>query len=147
LCQWWRSIPRDFADVDLSDINACATDGDNALHFAVHKNDVAAARALIDAGVEVNKAGDLGYTPLHVATMKGNVEMVELLIERGADVFALSEGYPPFTTARLANQDRICDLLEPIMRQAQTHDPAIWVRARISQLKRELASLETKLKP
>jgi hypothetical protein len=48
-------------------------------------------------------------------------------------------------TARLAKQDRICDLLEPVMRQVQTQDPEIWVRARIGQLKRELANLETKL--
>src|SRR5882672_10298780 len=85
----------DFADVDLADINACATDGYNALHFAVHKNDISAATELIDAGIEINKAGDLGYTPLHVACMTGNIEMVKLLIEEGADVFALSEGYPP----------------------------------------------------
>jgi ankyrin repeat protein len=135
----------DFADVDLYDINACATDGDNALHFAVHENDVSAARALIDAGIEINKAGDLGYTPLHVACMKGSVEIVKLLIEKGADVFALSNGYPPFTTARLANQARICDLLEPAMRKVQAKDTKIWVRARILQLRRELADLEAKL--
>ena len=52
--------PADFADVDLSDVNACATDSDNALHFAVRKDDLAAARALIDAGIDINKAADLG---------------------------------------------------------------------------------------
>jgi ankyrin repeat protein len=137
----------DFADVDLSDINASATDGDNALHFAVRRDDVSAARALIQAGIEINKAGDLGYTPLHVACMKGNMEMVNLLIDKGADVFALSEGYPPFTTARLANQDHICDMLAPVMTRVQSQDSKIWVRARIAQLKRALADLEAKLSP
>jgi len=51
-----------------------------------------AAKALIDAGIDSNKAGDLGYTPLHVACMKGTAEMVKLLIGRGADIFALCEG-------------------------------------------------------
>jgi hypothetical protein len=103
------------------------------------------AAALIAAGIEINKAGDLGYTPLHIACMKGNLEMVKLLIERGADVFALSEGYPPFTVARLSKQDRVCDFVGAVMKRLQSEDPHVWVRARIAQLRRELASLEAKL--
>jgi ankyrin repeat protein len=135
----------DFAGIDLSDINRCATDGDNALHFAVRNGDLGLANDLIEAGIEINKAGDLGYTPLHVACICGNLEMVKLLIENGADVFALSEGYPPFTTARLSKQDRICDLLDTVMTNRQSQDPKIWIRARIVQLKRELARLEAEL--
>lgn len=32
-----------------------------------------------------------------------------------------------------------------MMEQLQSHDPAIWVRARIAQLRREIAYLEKKL--
>jgi Ankyrin repeat len=39
--------------------------------------DLTAAEALIEAGIEVNKAGDLGYSPLHVACVQGNTEMVK----------------------------------------------------------------------
>jgi len=94
---------------------------------------------------DVNKAGDLGYTPLHVACLKGNVEMVKLLIDKGADMFALSEGDAPFAAARLGGYDHICDMLAPLMKQAQSLDPKIWVRARIAQLRREIANLEEKL--
>jgi ankyrin repeat protein len=52
----------DFEDVDFSDLNAAALDGDNALHCVLRWGDLAAAKALIDAGIEVNKYGDLGYT-------------------------------------------------------------------------------------
>lgn len=135
----------DFAEVDFSDINACAIDGDNGLHCIVRDGDLKAASILISAGIDVNKAGDLGYTPLHVACMGGNPEMVKLLIDHGADLFALSEGDAPFTTARLAGHDHICDLLAPLMEKAQSADPKIWVRARIAQLRRELADLEKKL--
>ena len=55
-----------------------------------------AAKALIDAGVDVNKAGDRCYTPLHVACMQGDAQMVKLLVDQGADLFALSEGDAPF---------------------------------------------------
>ena len=135
----------DFEDIDFSDVNATSTDGDNALHCTVRWGDLAAAKSLIDAGIDVNKAGDLGYTPLHVACMQGNAEMVRLMIDSGADVFALSEGDAPFTTARLNGQDAICELLAPFMEDVQKRDPNVWVRARIAQLRREIALLEKKL--
>lgn len=135
----------EFAEIDFSDVNACRSDGDNALHCVVGWDDVSAAKALIDAGVDVNKAGDLGYTPLHLACMHGNVEMVRLLIDAGADIFALSEGDVPIASARLAGHDRICDFLAPLMEQAQSRDPAIWVNAKIARLRREIACLEEKL--
>jgi len=135
----------DFVDTDFSDLNATSSDGDNALHCIVRWGDLAAAKALIQAGIDVNKAGDLGYTPLHLACMQGNLEMVRLLIDRGADIFALSEGDAPFTTARLGGHDSICEILGPLMEETQKRDPQIWVRARIAQLRREIALLEGKL--
>lgn len=135
----------DFAETDFSDVNATSSDGDNALHCVVRWGDLAAAKALIDAGIDINKAGDLGYTPLHVACMEGNGEMVKFLIDKGADMFALSEGYPPFTSARLSGHDNICELLAPFMDEAYKRDPNVWVRARIAQLRREIALLEKKL--
>ncbi len=93
----------------------------------------------------MNKAGDLGYTPLHVACMKGNLKMVKLLVEAGADLFALDEGMPPFTAARLAGHDQICDLLGPLMERAQSGDRNMWLKARIAQLRREVSRLENEL--
>jgi ankyrin repeat protein len=135
----------DFEEVDFSDLNACGVDGDNALHVIVRFGDLAAAKALIEAGIDINKRGDLGYTPLHLACMKGNLEMVKLLVNKGADLFALNEGVPPFTTARLAGEDEICEFLGPLMEQLQSRDPKIRLKSRITQLRREIADLEAKL--
>ena len=135
----------EFAEVDFSDVNATSSDGDNVLHCVVRWGDLLAAKALIDAGLDLNKAGDLGYTPLHVACMKGNADMVRLLINSGADMFALSEGDAPFTTARRGGHDSICEFLAPLMEMAQNRDPKVWVRARIAQLRREIGSLEARL--
>lgn len=140
-----RHRTADFEETDFSDVNACSIDGDNALHCIVRWNDLNAAKALIDAGIDVNKAGDLGYTPLHVACMQGNEQMVKLLIDHGADLFALNEGYPPSTAARLSGHDHICELLAPLMEKAYSDDSKIWVRARIAQLRREISDLENKL--
>ena len=135
----------DFAETDPFDINACGSDGDNALHYVVINGDLPAAKALIEAGIDINKAGDLGYTPLHVACMRGMIEMGKLLLEKGADLFALSEGDTPFTSARIGGHDQICELLAPLMQQAQSHDPNVWLKARIAQLRREVADLEAQL--
>jgi ankyrin repeat protein len=116
----------DFARTDFSDVNATCSDGDNALHCVVRWDDLTAAKVLIDGGVDINKAGDLGYTPLHAACMKGNAEMVKLLVDKGADLFALSEGDPPFTTARGAGHNHVCELLAPLMEKARTSDPKVW---------------------
>ena len=125
-------------------MNACSSDSDNRLHYVVRWGDLSAVKVLIDAGIDVNKAGDLGYTPLHVACMQGNADMVQLLIDKGANMFALSEGDAPFATARLSGHDYICDLLAPLMEHAQSLDPEIWVRTRIAQLRREITDLEKK---
>ena len=71
--------------------------------------------------------------------------MVQLLIDSGAGIFALSEADSPFATARLSGHDDICELPAPLMEEAQKRDPNVWVRARIAQLRREIASLEKKL--
>jgi ankyrin repeat protein len=65
----------DFAETDFSDVNTCTSDGDNGLHYVVRWSALPDAKALIDAGIDVNKAGDLGYTPLHVACMQGNADI------------------------------------------------------------------------
>src|ERR1700739_4024486 len=85
-----RRMP-EFAGVDFSDVNSLSTEGDNALHYVARWSELRAARALIDAGIDVNKAGDLGYTPLHIACMKGNAEMVKLLSDNAADGVGLRE--------------------------------------------------------
>lgn len=57
----------DIAEIDFSDVNATSSDGDNALHCVVRWGDLAVAMALINDGIDINKAGDLGDTPLHGA--------------------------------------------------------------------------------
>ena len=73
----------------FDDVNATNGDDENALHWAAHRNDLEAARLLIEAGINIDQHGDLGRTPLHDAASFGHRDMVLLLIESGADVHAL----------------------------------------------------------
>jgi len=54
-----------------------------------------------------------GYRRLLQATVK-------LLVDSGADMFALSEGDPPFATARLSGHDEMCELLAPLMERSRS---------------------------
>ena len=131
--------------VNFDDINATNSDGDNALHCVAIQGDVAAAVMLIDAGIEIDKRGDFGHTPLHEACSAGHADMVRLLLEKGADMYAQTEGATPFMIARECGQDHICDLLKPHMEQAQLSDPDSWIKVRIAHLRREIARLENSL--
>ncbi|HEX7174849.1 MAG TPA: ankyrin repeat domain-containing protein [Pyrinomonadaceae bacterium] len=56
------------------------------LYEAVRKGDVAAVKATLDKGADVNAKFRYGATALFKAAERGNADIVKLLIERGADV-------------------------------------------------------------
>jgi orotate phosphoribosyltransferase len=61
-----------------------ASNGDTPLHVAIWARDDEAARQLIDAGADVNAAGEDGYTPLHAALAQSNVPIARRLTAIGA---------------------------------------------------------------
>jgi len=130
-----------FAEADFSDISWRNPEGESALHIAVVRNEFEIAQELIQLGIEINARGDLGHTALHEAASMADLRLVKLLVESGADVHALSEGVPPFTLARYAEKDDICDYLAIEMKKAQ-HKEAAWAKAQIAYLKREIARIE-----
>ena len=70
------------------------------LHSAVAGGHLEIARALLDAGAEVDAVQEGGFTPLMSAAQNGSVEMVRLLLERGADRSKTSEdGRSAYTLA------------------------------------------------
>ena len=71
-----------------------------ALHWAAFKNNIDAARLLIDAGADVKlpKRGGGKQTAMHFAAERGSVDVATLLVEAGADLEALTdEGNRPPT--------------------------------------------------
>jgi uncharacterized protein len=64
------------------------------LMHAVHRNQLGAARALLDAGAQVDNRGRSAETALMMAAGYGYTPLVELLLERGADPRAATpDGY------------------------------------------------------
>jgi ankyrin repeat protein len=67
--------------------------GLSALHFAARQGGAASARALVEAGADVNlrSPGD-GTTPLLIAALNGHFDLARYLVERGADPNLASQG-------------------------------------------------------
>lgn len=80
---------------DLEDdgvkINSRGMGNDTPLHVLAWRNEVDAAKVLIDAGADVDAIGEMSETPLHVAISMGSLEMVALLLRSGADSDIRSE--------------------------------------------------------
>lgn len=72
-------------------------------------------QVLIDAGVEVDQADDIGFTPLMEAARDGQVETVNLLLLAGADANHRSElsalGLAPMHVAALSDSREMVELL------------------------------------
>ena len=58
-----------------------APDGDTCLHIAARRGNLRAVELLIKAGLDVNRQGDMGCTPLHIARTS---EIVAILLASGA---------------------------------------------------------------
>lgn len=101
----------EFQHVRFNGIGTVNALGDNALHVAVRWGDLEGVQILVEGGIDVNKHGEHGYTPLHVASESGRAEIVEYLLEHGADPFARTEGDLPFTLAKGKGCAAVCDLI------------------------------------
>jgi len=75
----------DFSYVKFNSINETNLLGANALHCVAIWGEVSSAQILIENGIEINKNGEHGYTPLHEAISQENIEMVKYLLSNGAD--------------------------------------------------------------
>jgi len=70
-----------------------AQNSNDEFFAAARKGDVAAVKAFLDKGVDVNAKTNYGATALSYACDKGHVEVVKLLLERGANVNAKDTFY------------------------------------------------------
>lgn len=82
------------------------------LHSAVGHGWADVVKVLIDLGVNVNAANNIGETVLHCAAFAGNLEIAEYLIDKGAIIKTKAKnGYDAIDWARLRNNSEMVTLL------------------------------------
>jgi ankyrin repeat protein len=86
----------------------------SALHWAAHRNDLAAVERLLSEGADPNAVNRFGVTPLHEAATVGNAAMLEALLDAGGDAnAAFGEGETVLmTAARAGDTASVKTLLE-----------------------------------
>jgi uncharacterized protein len=94
-------------------VNTPQADGTTALHWAVHWNDLEAAKLLLRAGANPGVKNRFGASPLSEAVTTGNTELVAALLEAGADATALTtpDGETVLMTAARAGNANIVRML------------------------------------
>src|SRR5580692_8405867 len=104
-----RSLP-----ADHTNINTPQPDGTTALHWAVRRDDLATADALIKAGADVKAANRYGVTPMALAATNGNPVMIRRLLDAGADANSANPGGETalMTAARTGKVDAVTVLLD-----------------------------------
>jgi ankyrin repeat protein len=89
--------PRQQAEAEDSEVAVAGLVGGgggrlNALTFAAREGDLESARALLDAGADVNQVTEYNWTPLLTAVNNRNYRLASLLLDRGADPNIANKG-------------------------------------------------------
>lgn len=79
-----KSVP-DFYGMEFHSINETNALGDNALHCVCVWGDMAAAKLLVESGIDINQRGEGNFTPLNLALDFEHQELADYLISIGAD--------------------------------------------------------------
>lgn len=92
--------------------NAELSDERPPLHVAAGKGDVAAVRAMIQAGADINHATDNGMTPLLRAVHEGHDVVVRMLLKAGAELDnTLMDGFTPLYAAAAMGREACARML------------------------------------
>ena len=83
----WPDLQRFLSNDDFGNVDGVDGQGRTALLYAAGYGDLAAVRALCEAGADVNAGDRAGMTPLHWACLKAHAPVVELLLGSKADAF------------------------------------------------------------
>jgi ankyrin repeat protein len=94
----------DDTEVVVAGLVGGAGGGLTPLIFAAREGDIESARALLDAGANINQTTEYGWTPLLTAVNNRNYQLAKLLIERNADVNIANKG--GWTPLYLATDNR-----------------------------------------
>ena len=100
------------------DVDSSGSLGWTPLVTAAERNNVEAAKFLIDKGADVNKGTSTAYTtasPMHAAAAYGSVDVARLLLANGADLSIRNrKNDTPLEAARIHEHPEIVALINSV---------------------------------
>ena len=94
-----------FMDRSIDSVHSRGTSGDQPLHIAAFWGDSELIETFLEAGADIDSAGEDGFTPLHYAIQQDKVEAARLLMERGANLQKKDSTYRQTATEFIAASD------------------------------------------
>ena len=86
-------------------MNTLDREGRSDLHYAARDSDIAAVRALIAGGADVNLQDKRGWTPLHFAAQARSGDVATYLLEQGSLVDSIDvNGNTPLSVATFSSR-------------------------------------------
>lgn len=79
-----RNYESEELDAPIDPMTFLDPTGDSLLHIAAREGDLSTVQMLVRAGIDVNRAGDMGSTALHYARMKRRDSVFDYLVASGA---------------------------------------------------------------
>ena len=81
----YQSTPSFCGHPSISSVHDLGSMGETLLNLAVNLQAKKDILLLIKNGADVNKPGELKFTPLHNACLHGNTSIIKILLENGAN--------------------------------------------------------------
>ena len=107
----YKSHP-EFLGIDILEPNQKGAVDSTILHISARTGDLESIEVLLEAGANIDAAGDMGNTPLHEAAMRGQIESVRILIQHGANLLVKNEFNQTATdVAELGGHEAVANLL------------------------------------
>ena len=107
----WHQLENTAGNTNTSGNFRMAHGGSTPLLFVARNGDVETARALLEAGADVNAAAAAGTSALVVAAHSGHGPLATYLLENGADPHAAGAGYTALHAAVLRSEAALAEAL------------------------------------
>ena len=107
----WRQLENTAGNTNTSGNFRMAHGGSTPLLFAARHGDVETARALLEAGADVNDAAAAGTSALVIAAHSGHAPLAAHLLDNGADPNAAGAGYTALHAAVLRSEAALAEAL------------------------------------
>ena len=107
----WRQLENTAGNTNGSGNFEMRHGGSSALLFVARNGDVETARALIEAGADINDTAASGTSALVVAAHSGHADLARFLLDEGADPDAADGGYTALHAAVLRSEVELVEAL------------------------------------